>query len=121
MLAAMNRNGRQTPVQVNLDIRMTRFHLPPVNSALAIGKRAPIGANAMSKALDEMLPGAFRKVDVEHDLIEALLIRVSHLRRVPEDKLLDVLLRNAEGFMADTEMLHLDVGLEVCVKASLEV
>ena len=109
------------PKKIDLDIRLSRFHLPPVESALAIGRRAPIGANAMSKAMEEMMPGAFRKIVVEHATVEALLVREAHLNRVPEERLVPLLLSHVEAFMADTEMLHIDVQIQVRISETIEV
>lgn len=107
--------------RIEMSLRLSRFRLPPVESALAIGRRAVIGSNAMAKALEEMLPGQFQKIDVEHELIEAIIVRKVHLTRVPEDRLVPILLRHAERFMSDTDTLHFDLALEVSVSESLEI
>jgi hypothetical protein len=107
--------------RIDLRLRMSRFHVPPVQSALAVGKRAPIGTNAMLKALGEILPGTFERIDVEHPTIEALIVRTAHLQRVPRDKLAALVLKHAQGFMSDSEMLHLDMEIEVHVQDSLEL
>ena len=109
------------PNRVDLTITLSRFHLPPVESALVVGRKAPIGANAMAKALEEMLPNQFRKVTVEHPDIEAVLIRNAHLQRIPEDRLVAMVLKHAERFMGDSEMLHLDIGIQVQVAESIEL
>lgn len=107
--------------RIDLNLRLSRFRLPPVESALAIGRRAVIGSNAMAKALDEMLPDQFLKIDVEHAAIEAIIVRKQHLTRVPQDRLVNILLRHAERFMTDSDTLHFDIALEVSVSESMEV
>ena len=107
--------------RIDLNLRLSRFRLPPVESALAIGRRAVIGSNAMAKALEEMLPDQFLKIEIEHDVIEAIIVRKVHLTRVPQERLVPILLRHAERFMADTDTLHFDIGLEVSVSESLEI
>lgn len=99
--------------QVRLTMEIRRFRLPPVESALAIGKRAGIGPQAMEKALAEMLPDTFTLITVEHPVIEAVLVRKSHLHRIPADKLLPIILRNCEHLMDDTEMVHFDLDIRV--------
>jgi hypothetical protein len=68
-----------------------------------------------------MMPGAFMRIEVEHPVIEAILIRTAHLRRVPAEHLVPVLIRNAEAFMADTDTMHFDIGIEVQIQESLEL
>jgi hypothetical protein len=107
--------------RIDLNFRLSRFRLPPVESALAVGRRALIGSHAMAKALEEMLPGAFCKIDVEHPVVEAIILRKVHLARVPQDQLVPLLLRHAERFMVDSDTLHFDIALEVSVSETLEV
>lgn len=75
----------------------------------------------MAKAFDEMLPGEFEVFEVKHPVVEALVVRKAHLRRVPEDKLLTVLLRHAETLMAEDEMLRFDVQVEVLLDERVEL
>lgn len=111
----------QTRCRVQLTMEITRFHLPPVESALAIGRRAGIGPRAMEKALAEMVPGAFVLVPIEHPVIEAVLLRSSHLRRIPQERLVPIILRNCDGLMDETEMLHFDLSVRVHKTEELEV
>ena len=107
-------------VRVDMQLKLSRFALPPVQSALVVGKRASIGAGALRNALDEAMPGAFIHIEVEHPVIEAILIRSAHLRRVPTEHLVPVLIRNAEAFMGETDTMHFDIGIEVQMQESIE-
>lgn len=107
--------------RIDLKVRLKRFHLPPVQSALAIGRRAGIGSKAMKKALDEMMPGAFQRFELEHPLIEAFIIRDAHLRRIPSERLIPILTRYAESYMADVDTLHFDLDIEVLISESIEL
>ena len=107
--------------RVDMRIRLSRFNLPPVQSALVVGKQASIGSRAIGKALDEMMPHAFQRFEVEHPLVEAVLIREAHLRGVPAARLLPVLLRHAEGFMTASDTLHFEIDLEVLIRESFEL
>lgn len=102
-----------------LHIKLRRFHLPPVASALVIGRRAGIGPKAMAKALDEMAPEAFEFIEVEHPVAEALLIRRSHLRTLSRERLTTLLLNHAEPIMDETDMIHVD--LDVVLRATEEI
>lgn len=115
-------SGQSKPSRrVSIDVRLSRFDLPPVESALVVGRRAVIGSRAMEKALEEMMPEAFVRIDVEHPMIEALLVRRAHLRRVPEETLVAFLIRHAEAVIDDTEMLRVSMNLEVAVTEELEL
>jgi len=95
--------------RITLDYRLTRFDLPPVSSALIVGRRASIGSKAIEKALQEMMPGMFVRLDLEHPIVESILIRASHLRAVPQEHLLRSILRQVEAVMDATDTVHLDL------------
>lgn len=107
--------------RVDLSIRISRFNLPPVQSALVVGKRAGIGSQAFANALEEMMPGQFERFSVDHPVIEAVLLRAAHLRRVPADRLIPVILRHAETVMSEVDMLHFEITIELLVSERLEL
>lgn len=107
--------------RIDLSIRLSRFNLPPVQSALAVGRHASIGSRAITKALEEMSPGTFALHELDHPIVEGILVRTAHVRRVPTEKLLRVLLRHAEQFMTDTDMLHFDIAIEVLVQDRIDL
>ena len=93
-------SGEATPRRkINLQLRFTPYHLPPLDSALIIGKRAPVGANGISRAFQELSPAAFQLIAVEHSVAEAVLVRVSDLRKLPPQALVKRLLQLADQLM----------------------
>jgi hypothetical protein len=52
--------------RINLQLRFTQYYLPPLDSALIIGKRAPVGANGISRAFQELSPATFQLIPVDH-------------------------------------------------------
>lgn len=119
-------SGRENQVaqagrRVSLEMRFTQYAVPPVKDALIIGRMAPIGSKAISKAFDEMCPNVFKLVPVDHPVIEAVLVRVSDLRRLPETELIPRLIRHAEGIMDDTEALHVSASITVMVQEEVEM
>lgn len=107
--------------QIRLTMEISRFRLPPVESALVIGRRASIGPKAMEKALSEMMPGVFETIAVEHPVIEAILLRSVHLRRLSAAKLVPVIVRKCENLMDDTDMLHFELDIRVRTTEEIEL
>jgi hypothetical protein len=106
---------------VMVSLRMSRFELPPVESALIVGGKSPIGSNALAKALDEIMPGAFRRVEVQHPVIEAVLIRESDAGRIGAEKLVQLYVRHAEGMMEQTEVLRVTSDLVISSSEEFEI
>jgi hypothetical protein len=110
-------SGETTPRRkINLQLHFTPYHLPPLDSALIIGKRAAIGANGISRAFQELSPAAFQLIPVEHPVAEAVLVRVSDLRKLPQQALISRLLRLADQIMDETDTLHVSLRFEVIVE-----
>lgn len=112
---------REPKRRVSVDLRMSRFELPPVQSALVVGRKAPIGSRAMEKALAEMMPDAFVRIEVDHETIEAVIVRKAHLRRLPEERLVSLLVRQTESVIDETEMLRVTMELEITLTEELDI
>jgi hypothetical protein len=109
--------GETTPRRkINLELRFTPYHLPPLDSALIIGKRAAVGANGISRAFQELSPAAFQLIPVEHPVAEAVLVRASDLRKLPQQALLRRLLQLADQIMDETDTLHVSLRFEVILE-----
>lgn len=108
---------RETSPQrrINLQLRFTQYNLPPLDSALIIGKRAPVGANGISRAFQELSPATFRLIPVDHSVAEAVLVRVSDLRKLPQQELISRLLQLADEIMDETDTMHVALKFEVIV------
>jgi hypothetical protein len=102
--------------RINLQLRFTQYHLPPLESALIIGKRAPVGANGISRAFQELSPGTFQLIPVDHPVVEAVLVRASDLHKLPQHTLLNRLLRLADQIMDEADTLHVALTFEVIVE-----
>ena len=101
--------------RIDLQLRFTQYHLPPLDSALIIGKRAPVGANGISRAFQELSPATFRLIPVEHPVAEAVLVRASDLRKMSQEALISRLLRIADQIMDEADTLHVALTFEVIV------
>ena len=108
-------------VRASIRLGFSQFALPPVRDALVVGKLAPVGINALSRAFEEIAPGAFKAIEVDHPVIEAVLVRLSDLRKVPEDKLVPLILRHAERIMDETDSLHVVVSIDINVEEDIVI
>jgi hypothetical protein len=102
--------------RVNIQLRFTRYELPPLKDALIIGKRAPVGAQSINRAFQELSPGAFLLIPIEHSIVEAVLVRTSDLHKLPQQELLSRLLRQADQMMDESDTLHVALEFEAIVE-----
>ena len=115
-MADNSEGGTKSSRRVNLTLSFHHFELPPIRDALVIGKRAPVGANSIGRAFQEMAPGEFHLVRVDHPSIEALLVRESDLRKLPGNELIGRIIHYAEAIMDQADALHVNIDIEVIVR-----
>ena len=113
-------SGRERK-SIYMQMKFTKFALPPVRDALVIGKKAHVGSNAIERAFDVMLPGMYKVIKVKHPCIEAVMVRKSILRKIKESIFIPKILEYAEALMDETDSLRIEIDLEVTFEERLEV
>ncbi len=103
-------------LQAAIKMAFEHFSLPPIEGALVIGKRAPVGLNALSNAFETMAPGMFKPIKVNNPIIEGILVRASVLRKIPQSKLEPLILRYAEKIMDETDSLHVSINIHIFIE-----
>jgi len=114
-------SGGRERKSIYMQMKFTRFALPPVRDALVIGKKAHVGSNAIQKAFEVMLPGLYKVVKVNHPYIEAVMVRKSILRKIKESICIPKIISYAESLMDETDSLRIEINLEVTFEEKLEV
>lgn len=107
------------PTEAKVQMTFSQFQIPPVRDALVVGRRAPIGSNALCRALSVLMPEQFRRIDIDHPVIEAVLVRESDLRKVPAERFISLLVDAAQAIMDEHDVLRVDVNIEVTAVAQL--
>lgn len=100
-------------------LRAREFMVPPIRDCLVIGKKAPIGFVALKKALSLLHGAPFERLQHQTDAISDILVRASILRKIPREKLIRLVVERVEPLMADDELVHLDIEVEVVLEEQL--
>jgi hypothetical protein len=103
-------------VTLTMRIRLREFSIPPITDALVLGRKAPIGAEAMSRALGLLNVSAFEQIGMDDDVVENILVRRSMLNKISPDKLVELVLRRVKPFMSVEEVTHLDLLPELTIE-----
>jgi len=110
----------ESEVRYSLRAHVKAFRIPPVHDALVVGKTAPIGQQALQKALELIVAEPFEHLRIEgDDVVSDLLVRSALLRRLPADRLQAYVLDRVKPLMSSYEILHLDLFPEVVLDGSL--
>ncbi len=100
----------------SLSVRVNEFALPPVTDGLVLGKEAPIGFQAITKALSLLVADHLESIEIEDDVVSHLFVRRAILHRIPKDKLVAFILDRVKPLMCLKDVLHLDIKAEVVIE-----
>ena len=89
--------------------------MPPVRDAVVLGKDSPIGCEAMRKALKILQPTEFTHIELgpHDDVLSDILVCSSVLKKIPQEKLVEIIVRRFRPVMDSHECLHLEITAEL--------
>lgn len=107
-------------VSVNIRLQFQEFRIPPVQDALVLGKKVPIGSDAIRRSLTLLHVSPFEHIELngenEDDVVGDILVRKSVLNKIPRDKLIRLVLDRVKPFTTAEEILHLKLEAEVVLE-----
>ena len=107
-------------VSVNVRLQFQEFKIPPVHDALVLGKKSPIGSEAVRRSLTLLHVAPFEHIELKGENADAIvgdiLVRNSVLNKIPREKLIRVVIDRVKPFMTAEEILHLHIEAEVSLE-----
>lgn len=113
--------GAATTRKAELQIRFSEFEIPPMQDVLLVGRRAPIGPQAVRRMVDAVSPDQYEIVTLDHPVFEAAVIRRPLLRLVPAEKLVAILVEEVGPLAAEDMVVKAQVRAVVQVTRELEL
>jgi hypothetical protein len=109
----------ENPTEQFIRVRMKALEIPPVKDGVVIGKSAPIGVEAMMRALGLMSTERFVRLKIPGDSVVAdAIVREAVLRKMKEKRMREFILRRVKPLMGPHELLMLNMEIEVVVEDS---
>lgn len=106
----------QAIIKNTVAARVTEYEIPPIRDALVLGRDAPIGCQAMRRALTLLVKTPFEHIEIDDPVVSDLLVRTSLLRRISQDRLVGFVLERVKPLMGLDEVLHLELDVEVLIE-----
>ncbi|MET0262163.1 MAG: hypothetical protein ABW223_04645 [Rariglobus sp.] len=97
-------------------VRIKALEIPPVKDGLVIGRDAAIGGEAMTRTLRLMTSEKFARITVKDDIIEDIIVREAVMRKLGRERVLKFVMERIKPVMADTELLMLDIDIELVIE-----
>jgi hypothetical protein len=107
--------------KAEIHIRLTEFEMPPMQDVLIVGKKAPIGPEAARCMADILSPDQYEIVKVEHEMIEAVVIRKSLLNMIQREKLVALILEEGEAIASEAMIIKAQLQITLQVIKSVEL
>lgn len=104
-----------------LRLKISEFDMPPMQDMLIIGKKAPIGPEAVRRMAEALSPDQFTIIRVDHAKIEAVLVRNSLLTMMDEPKLVSIVLEEADKLISETAVLRSELKIEMFVQREVDM
>ena len=110
----------ETKKKADVEIRISRFEVPPMQDVLVIGRQAPIGQVAFKKTVDLLAPNQYTLLPLEGDeRIEAILVKNCILRMLPKKILMGFVINEIKEIMCDIDILKAVVEVTIMAKKSV--
>lgn len=102
--------------KADVSIRLSEFEIPPMQDVLLVGKRAPIGPEAIRRMVSALSPDQYEVIQLNHDIFEAAVLKKSLVKLLPEEKLLPIILE--EGARIATEKTVVKAQVDIAIQVS---
>jgi len=119
----MNANRDKSPTNRKADIHIhfSEFDLPPMQDVMLIGRRAPIGPEAVRRMVDALAPGQYEVILVNHDFIEAVAVKTTWFNWISREKLINTIVEEANKITDEKSLVKAKLAITVSVFKEVEL
>lgn len=107
--------------KATLTLKISEFEVPPMQDMLIIGRKAPIGPEAVRRMAEALSPDQFSLIKMDHPKIEAVLIRNTLLQMIDEKLLMNIILEEAERMISDSMVLRSELKIAMSVQREVDL
>jgi len=111
----------ETERRAHISIRLSEFEIPPIQDVLLIGRRAPIGPEAIQRMIDVLSPEQYEIFKVEEGPFEAVVFRKSLSKMLTREKLLSIILEEGCKVAAETSVLKARINIVLAINVEVEL
>lgn len=74
----------------------------PFEDILVLGRNCPYGKFGVSRSCDMLFPNEYKTIDIEDELVGAILINKKILRKLNEESIIETLKENVFPYVSDS-------------------
>jgi len=114
-------NKMEGSKKAEINMRFSEFEMPPMQDVLLVGNRAPIGPEAVRRMVDVLSPEQYEIIKVEHEFIEAIVVRKSLLNMLSQDKLVPIIMEEGGIIANESMIIRAQVNITLNVSKSIDL
>ena len=114
-------NSTKTTRKAEITMRFSEFEMPPMQDVLIVGRKAPIGPEAARRMVDILSPEQYEIIEVDHAVIEAVVLRKSLINMVSKDRLIALILEEGGKVANETIIIKAHINIVLQVSKSIDL
>ncbi|BCV21617.1 hypothetical protein [Moorella sp. Hama-1] len=107
--------------KADVTIKLSEFEIPPMQDILLVGKRAPIGPEAVRRMVDAVSPEQYEIVRLNHEIFEAVVVKISLLRLLPKEKLLPIVIEEGNRIANDNMVVKAQINITIQISRTVDL
>ncbi|BAF58981.1 hypothetical protein PTH_0800 [Pelotomaculum thermopropionicum SI] len=107
--------------KAQITIKLSEFEIPPIQDVLLVGRRAPIGPEAVQRMVDILSPDQYEVLRVEEGPFEAIVVRKSLCNLITREKLLEIIMEEGVKVASETAVLKAQVNVVLNINIEVEL
>lgn len=107
--------------KAEISIRLSEFEIPPMQDVLVVGRKAPIGPEAVKRMVEALSPEQYVVVNLDHEIFEAVVLKKSLLKFIPQEKLLPIILEECSAVATDDSVIKAQLSIVVQVNRAVDI
>ena len=93
---------------VFVSLSFKEISLPPFRDILILARKCPHGIRGLSQCMNALAPDDFDLIELEDPLVEAILVSKRILKRLPAEKIVEVLQQKVFPYITKGETVKVD-------------
>lgn len=111
------KNERTKRGIINMELRT--FKIPPSGDILVLTKRCPIGPEAAKRMLDTVAPDQFELIQLNNDILEAILVKKYLFLRADRETLIKTIVEEVKPIVGPECMLTIKCEIILTIKRAI--
>ena len=112
---------KESTRKAEITLRLSEFEVPPMQDVLIVGKKAPIGPEAARRMVDILSPEQYEIIEIEHPVIEAIVLRKSLINMVAKDRLVSLILEEGGKVANESTIIKAHINIVLQISKSIDL